>query len=84
MKELMCNYCGKKTRVSELHIFLNYLLGKEYYVQCPYCLSISSYRIRLWLVHDTMNTKEKDFTITRNKSKRVKIKAKRLPRYLPL
>lgn len=60
MQTIMCNYCGKKTRVSELHIFLNYLLGKEYYVQCPYCLSISSYRIRLWLVHDTMNTKEKE------------------------
>lgn len=60
MQELMCNYCGKKTRVSELRIFLHYLLGKEYYVQCPYCLNISSYRIRLWLVHDTMNTKEKE------------------------
>jgi len=59
MQTLTCNYCGHHMNKSEVMIFLHYLLGKEYYVQCPKCRSISSYIIRLWLVHDTLNETEK-------------------------
>lgn len=59
MQRVLCNYCGRTIKKSEIIIFLHYLLGRTYYVQCPHCLNISSYYIRLWLVHDTLNETEK-------------------------
>ena len=66
MQRLKCNYCGNTLTISEVWAFLHYLFKKKYYVQCPKCQHISNYHIRLWLVHDTTDTTEKEL----NKNKR--------------
>ena len=59
--KVRCNYCGAERSVPMFYLLFVRMFKDKYYSKCQVCHHVSCYRMFFRLVHDSTDSKEKEY-----------------------